>query len=730
MTTVLLFLLAFQDPAPKPAQEPVQEAPAEEVKVVGTSDSTTDRLVRPSYQLEAVDLERYEYDDIHREIRQVPGVSLREEDGFGLRPNIGMRGTATERSSKITLMEDGILLAPAPYAAPAAYYFPMTTRMEGIEAFMGPEVLRYGPLTTGGALNLKSRSIPARFSGRADLAFGGFGYRKGHVWTGHEEWSGNTALGLLVDAAHVRADGFKDLDGGGDTGFEKTELMLKAGIAFGGDGAPLHRVRLKVGYGEEESDETYLGLSDADFDGDPYRRYAGSQLDRMEWDRIGLAVLHTAEFGDRLVLDSAVYHHDFERVWGKLNRFRNGPDLNQILADPAQPLNAVYHSVLTGAQDSANSDEHLMIGTNDRRFVSQGVQSELRWVVENDAERIQQAFVLGLRLHRDEAVRLHTEDAHRMESGRLVFNGSPVLVNLDTTGTAEAVAAHGSYTQRFGDVLLTPRLRLEAIRTEFENHATGAEDDDDLVILLPGLTAAWEVDEAWTLHAGAYRGFSPKAPGQSGAIDPEESINYEIGAAWAVETTRVSATLFFNDYENLLGDDTLSGGGTGSGTQFNGGSVHVWGLELAARHAVEVTPGLRVPLGLTYAWLRSEFQDSFVSDNPQWGTVESGDELPYFPEHQLTATVGLDGGRWQVSLLANYVGFMREEAGTGDPVEYQEVPTRTVIDLSASWTFIENQRLYVNVLNVFDEEYLVSHRPFGARPGLPRQIQVGFEIGF
>jgi len=155
------------------------------VVIIGTDDEVKS-LPGSGAVVNPEQIEQEVATDVNQMLKTVPGVYVQEEEGAGLRPNIGIRAATAERSEKITLMEDGVLAAPAPYSNPAAYYFPTAMRMSAIEVLKGAPLLRHGPQTTGGVVNLVSTPIPETASGELTTVFDERGSTDVHLHYGNE----------------------------------------------------------------------------------------------------------------------------------------------------------------------------------------------------------------------------------------------------------------------------------------------------------------------------------------------------------------------------------------------------------------------------------------------------------------------------------------------------------------------------------------------------------------
>lgn len=691
--------------------------------------------------IDAEALERHAYSDVNRVLRQVPGLNIVEEEGFGIRPNIGIRGSGTDRNSKITVMEDGVLIAPAPYAAPAAYYFPRMPRMSGVEVAKGPAAIKYGPHTAGGAVNLSSTPIPepadGGFGGKLDLFAGEFGTTRGHGVVGGYVTTGKAFdYGVMLETLQEKSDGFKQLDSGGTTGYDIEDYVFKFALRSAQDAARQQSLEFKLQNSEEVSDETYLGLTLDDFHATPFRRYAGSQRDQMNVDHETYQLTHTIDLGNRVDLTTIAYRTDTRRNWYKLNDVRDGGayrGISAVLADPASFPTA--YQTLTGV-DSAPGD--LRVRANNREYYSYGIQSVLGVGFDTGAATHQ--VEASLRFHQDEEDRFQHQDTFQMLNGTMVLTaaGAPGS-QANRVGEAEAWALFVRDTIDWERWTLAPGIRYETIdhqRTDYgsadPNRTSPTSVREDTVdVWIPGIGAMYHLDEAWRLVAGVHRGFSSPGPGST--ADPEKSWNYEAGVRFADQGTHFEAVGFFNDYSNLVGTCTAStGGGCTIGDQFEGGEARVYGLELVAGHDAGRQLGwaLSVPLAATYTYMKGEFRNSFSSSFGEWGDVQSGDELPYMPRHQLTLSAGLEGNDWRTTLTMNYVDEARAQAGTGAIPEGQRVDSRTLFDISGEYDVTRNASLFASVQNLTDEDYNVGFRPAGARPGMPRTFMAGVKVEF
>jgi len=684
--------------------------------------------------IDAAMLDKFKFDDINRVLYSVPGVNIREEDGYGLRPNIGFRGATPERSKKITVMEDGILIGPAPYSAPAAYYFPMMSKMTAVEVFKGPAAIKYGPNTTSGALNMTTRSVPDQQEAMIDVLVGADEYSKIHGYYG--DTFGD--LGVIIEAINMQSDGFKDLDGGGNTGFNKNDIMAK----FRYDlvtGDIDHTFELKLAYADEHSNETYLGLTDEDFYASPDRRYIGSELDNMDWQHDQIQFTHFMQT-DGFDITTRVYRNNFERSWFKINGFNNGnsPDLQTILANPNDEdqdgTNARYYQVLTGQADSLGSDEKLELGDNAREYYSQGIQSELYF--EQKVLGLNHKFNVGVRFHQDQIERNHTTDGFLVQKGHLISDGSEQVKTTTNREETEAISVFLKDTIKYKALDITLGLRGEFIDSTYQNRTVGKEDDwqnKNSNIWLPSLSLFYTVNNSLGLLFGVHEGFTLTSPREGPDVEIENSISYELGARFNNGNIQAEAVFFFNDMSNLKESCSFSAAascGDILDKEFSAGEVDVYGLEFSSSYNAQLTDTLTLPISLVYTYSDSEFKNSFESDFPIWGDISAGDGLPYLAEHQLTFNLGLTTEQWDINLIARYIGEMLEASGDNVTLSGVTTAAYTVVDLSASYHLGSYGKVYAKVDNIFDKREIVSRRPYGARPSKPQQLFVGYQYNF
>ena len=693
------------------APSPQAESLIEQVVVIGVRH----RVPGSGSVVEPEDLERFDHTDFNQVMAAVPGVYVREEDGFGLRPNIGIRGAAAERSQKITLMEDGVLIAPAPYSAPAAYYVPNISRIHSVEVLKGPSAIQHGPHTVGGAINLVTWKVPEESVSEVDLSLGTDAFRKAAAVFGGPIQQSN--WGFLLEGLRYASDGFKELDGGGDTGFTRNDFNAK--LRWTPSGGPDQRLTLKLGYADEDADETYLGLTDADFRANPKRRYRATQLARFESQHFNAHLNYGVAVG-ALRLNAKAYWNRFERQWNKLDGFVAGRSLQSVLGAPHRF--AREYDLLTGAVDAIPIDaQTLDITDNDRTYTSMGAQATA--ILDGVTGALGHKLTLGVRLHDDRVNRDHQPRGYLMREGELVWDEIERPPKLWNRADTLAIAAFLNEEMTWRDLTLTLGLRYETIDGDWEDLRHEVQRGNNQSVVSPGVGLHWQVTDWLGLLAGAYRGFSPAGPGAEG-VDPERSLNVEYGLRLASGSARLEAVGFFSDYENLLGRCRVSDPGCAAGEEFNGGRVDIQGAELTASWTTELRPGLGFDADLTYTYTDSAFQTGFLSGFSQWGLVREGDELPYLPRHRVFARIGLIRGAWELSAAVKHHARMREEPGTEPVADGLHADALTTTDLALGWRPREYTLLQLIVGNLTNEAAIVSHRPFGARPNRPRWLRV------
>lgn len=659
-------------------------------------------------------------------LRKIPGVNVRDEEGFGMRPNIGIRGLNPTRSTRTLLLEDGLPLSYAPYGDNASYYHPPVDRFDNIELLKGAGQLLFGPQTTSATINYITPTPPLTPKGFVSFTGGNRDYLNGHV-----NYGGTVgAIGGLFDYIHKEGQGARD-----NLFLEIDDVNLKG----------LYRINeqnsliLRGNYFREDSQLTYSGITDAELKNFGFR-YNPFKNDNFSADRWGTSATHEYKFNQEVKLTTSFYWTQFNRDWWR--------QASTTTDKQCAGFAAKREAGIAVNPDACNSIEGRL-----RDYNTWGVEPRLH--VYHDFLGVSSELDMGFRAHFEEQYR-------RQENGT-----SPTARSGKVTEINERFAdAYSGFIQnRFfvGKWTFTPALRVESVeyeRRNLLNPAATQEGKSSLTEPLPGFGINYTPLDEVTAFFGVHRGFSPPRvedaisnTGIATDVRPEKSWNYELGVRskpW--RGLALDSTLFNVYFEQQNAVGSIAGGSTPLAV----GEGLYQGLEFFGR--VDFGEILQTPhniyLQSAYTWVGNAEALSPFRCVPVDGKIPSscvnglvpgsakGNRMPYAPEHMLTATVGYNhpiGLDFRVETVFvsdqfsdfhNAVGQVNPDGTANLSGQFGEIDSYAIVNLATTYRVKPLQTdLFVTVKNLFDEDYIVD-RTRGILTGSPRLVQAGFRTDF
>ncbi|MCF6300234.1 MAG: TonB-dependent receptor [Proteobacteria bacterium] len=719
--------------------------PTELVMVIGTQ-SNIKNMPGSAQLVTNDDIRQQNYDDVNKALNKVPGVYVREEDGFGLFSNISLRGVDTTRSAKVTMMEDGIMIAPAPYSAPAAYYTPTAGRMHGLEILKGSSQIKYGPHTTGGVINYLSTPIPRNRKFYLKSTFGSFNELRNHAYIGNTIDSKAGEFGLLLESFTRQNDGFKSIDEtpdftqGDETGFKKADATVK--LSWRPNSSIYQLLEFKFGSSDLNANETYLGLSDEDFRINPNRRYAASRFDNIDSEQSQFSLRYSMSPNSYWDIVTTIYQTDYRRNWYKLQKI-NGENPSTVIATPGLSQDCM--------KGLAACD--LTVRANNRRYSSDGIESVI--FSRFNTGKIEHEIMFGIRQHKDDITRFQWENTYaQAENGTIsaITAGIPGAAG-DRYQRTDALAFFIQDTINAGNWSITPGVRYEILDQISEDPngvlqsvggSKGRDGKNSFNMKAFGIGFAYQFNQNWNGFAGIHTGFSPPNPrGTRSGLDPETSTAIELGLRYSNDSQSLAAeaTLFRTVFKDLIVVDNIGGAGTGDSENF--GEVLSQGFEFAIQYDAGLANNwtLSNPYYFSITYTDAIQQNDAQSTDPEsiFSFGRKGNKVPYIPDLTFSLGTSLESERWGAFISGNYVSETFTSAnnvneqinGNGMPdVRFGKTDSYFILDLSGQYYLNDRVKLFAGIQNLLDETYIVSRQPDGLRGGMPQFFYTGIEIDF
>ncbi|WP_144604774.1 TonB-dependent receptor [Algoriphagus algorifonticola] len=653
--------------------------------------------------------------------RRVSGLNVVDEEGLGMRVNIGIRGLNPDRSRNVLMLEDGVPVALAPYGEPEMYYSPAIDRMAGVEILKGSGQILYGPQTIGGVVNYITPNAPETEQGSVQIQGGQGSFFSGLVNYGNT--FGNT--GLQVNLLRKSADNV------GPTQFGITDFNTKFLFKLN----EKSELGAKFGIYDERSNSTYIGLNQVMFDqgGQDFTRLAPD--DRLDVSRYSLSFSHVYRFNPDFKLRTIAYGYTTTRNWNRqdfsINNSNTPPPnwTGVVWGDTSIPGGAIFMRDGTGQRNR----QFEVAGIEPRVELNHslfGQKNELKAGVRFLVESAKEQRVNGTKAG--------------VKSGNLIE---------DELRNGRAFSAYFQNETELGEkVSLHGGLRFENFNYErniFRRNFSGIGVRDTSIVasnavneIIPGVGFTVKPTNTITLFGGIHKGFAPPrtkdaitSTGDALDLEAERSWNYEAGVRSELNNwIYVEATAFLMDFSNQIIPVSESAGGLGFGV-VNAGATRHQGLETSFIFDLSRAFGLK-KWAIDYD-IQATFIDAYFSEDRFIGDVNiNGNTTPYAPEWLLNSSLAIESeSGFSARLTYNFVGDQfGDEVNSIEPSANGRtglIPSFFTLDAVVGYEIKKaNLGFNLSVKNLTDERYISTRRPQGIRVGLPRFITAGVNFNF
>jgi Fe(3+) dicitrate transport protein len=689
----------------------VDAASLAEITVLGSRERLK-AIAGAGSLLDAETLQRSRVLTVNEALRKMPGVVARDEEGLGLRPNIGIRGLNPTRSTKVLLLEDGLPLTFAPYGDNASYFHPPIERFERIELLKGASQIAFGPQTIGGVINYITRRAPDDFSGALEFRGGNRGLRDAQLRVGDRLDA--TGTGWMLNATHKRSDGARD-----NMDLRIDDLALRLEQPLGESRTLIVRTSLF----REDSQVPYSGLTLAEWQADPHANAFVD--DYFEIDRWSFAATLGQRFDVPGELRTSVYYTYLDRDW-----WRQSSNSGQRPNDSSDPACASMANLGTRCGNEGRLRQYYTAG------------AETRWNQPLALGGLSGEWNAGLRWHVEKQYRVQVNG----DTPTARTPGTSVNAGVREDNQRDVAAASGFIEASLGSGRwrLKPGVRYERIDFERRNLLNGTVGETSLEEWIPGVGLTVELGAGHTLYAGVHRGFAPPrvediigASGGSVDLDAEYSWNAELGLRSAPRAgVALELTAFNMDFSNQIVPASVAGG-SGATLTSAGRTAHR-GIEVSGRFdsraALGTTHNFYAHAALTWVAV-AEYRGARFSTVPGFATVSvSGNRLPYAPEQSATLTLGMEAAQGLVAEVelfhigSSYTDDLNSIAISANG-QRGRIGGYGIVNATVARDFGANLTAFASLKNLTDKLY-VADMSRGLIPGAPRQLQLGFEYRF